>query len=515
MNTNETIMPERDIYLSISETIPPCDNWMNQDIVSVGNTIGSGFIVIAKSEFHGRQAEFFDVKKSGKNYLLKVYYETPADEVIKFVKQSFHDNITEIIENGFLDEKHYYEVMKLYRDGNLDQMDNLEVDFIKKVVVPSINNGLHFIHERGFLHLDIKPSNIYASRQDNIVVIGDFGSAIPTIDGRGTILDIQGKGRTPEYSIPVRSSFGITQFDSSYDYASFGLLLFKLFVGYSYFGALPSPQAISEKYFSEGIKIPENLDDSIKEILYGLLNEDEKKRWGYKEVVSWSRKILTVKKAGTVKLVFAKIGEDALIVDNIKDLADCIRKHWKYGRNLINRIDLKDFIRRSYPSICAEVETLIEKNKNKNPDIALFKFLYLIDPTQEIYFKDKVYPTIESYFERLRERENDAVFLWKNNLYIYYLRRVGVDENQVNQIQQVMRETEKKDYLAIEILCKKIFNEPIILSNMTIENLEQFIDTICKMDTKSLTNTFDDKRVLAWLYKMGVDKKILRLGENI
>jgi len=44
-------------------------------------------------------------------------------------------------------------------------------------VIKQILPTLHFMHSRGVLHLDLKPANIYVTR-DNVMKIGDFGTSV-------------------------------------------------------------------------------------------------------------------------------------------------------------------------------------------------------------------------------------------------------------------------------------------------------------------------------------------------
>ncbi len=501
---------KEDLQMDLSVTLEPEKNWMVWESLTAGTIIGDGFTVVGKADYRGNQSEFYYLKKNGRDYVLKLYYQMPHKEYMDFIKNAGHDNIVEFMENGIYEGERYYEIMRNYENGDLGKTGTPEADYIKKVVVPSVNNGLHYIHENGFLHLDIKPENLFISGEKDRILIGDFGSAA-LMDGNGYVIVDHKTGRTPEYSLPVKSVYGTIRYAASDDYASFGLVLFRLFTGYSALGGYTSLEEQAKEYFRNGIQIPEHLEENIKKLLKGLLEENEDDRWGYREVKNWCETIRTVKKNGRASFVFGNIEGKPVIVTDEEELAGAIRKYWKYAKNMIKRVEFKDFIRIHRPDCLSEVEKL---RYEENTDIAIFKLLYSIKPSREIYFRGHCYASVSEYLDKVSEQEKDAVFLIKKGLFIYYLRKTGVDENQVNIVKQILNETPDVSSAA-GIITQKICNAPLELDGKRIETVEVLIDHMTNMEVSDLIKIAENSEVTAWLYKMGLDKKVLRLGERL
>jgi len=93
-----------------------------------------------------------------------------------------HPNVLAYIDSWEEDEALYIRT-ELCESGNLAQFlwefgrvyPRLAEDRVWKIIV-DLSNGLHFIHDAGVIHLDLKPSNVFVTSEGRFK-IGDFGMA--------------------------------------------------------------------------------------------------------------------------------------------------------------------------------------------------------------------------------------------------------------------------------------------------------------------------------------------------
>lgn len=86
-----------------------------------------------------------------------------------------HPNIMEI-QYASSDDENIYFSMPFYENGSLDKEMNTRQLSLKEIIKYSLDflTGLHYIHVKGLLHLDIKPTNLLINNS-NKLVITDFG----------------------------------------------------------------------------------------------------------------------------------------------------------------------------------------------------------------------------------------------------------------------------------------------------------------------------------------------------
>ena len=198
---------------------------------------------------------------------IKFMFEDLPDHAIERARreasiQLRNDNLVEMLgfietesldENG-LSQKHYHVVSELlhgvcltdFLKGTvtdrkdkeipfISEMQNLyktqKVDFAKKIV-KSVLSGLMALHDAGYIHRDIDPSNIMLTSDGHIKLL-DFGIACKigqiTDDDSSTKESLVGK---PKYAAPELIGGNISQQNQTTDIYAVGILLYQLLCGH-------------------------------------------------------------------------------------------------------------------------------------------------------------------------------------------------------------------------------------------------------------------------------------------
>ena len=101
-----------------------------------------------------------------------------------------HRNVVRV--RDYFEANHTAYIVMDYEDGEpldrlLDRHGTLTEAQLKRVLLPVVD-GLREVHGAGFLHRDIKPSDVFVRREDESPVLLDFGAArqeVPQPDGGG------------------------------------------------------------------------------------------------------------------------------------------------------------------------------------------------------------------------------------------------------------------------------------------------------------------------------------------
>ena len=236
INAAETQPPGPHVgkIINAGETIPPetVQNGQNVTLLA-GETVADSYVINSLMHKQGKQSDVYLAKKWGKSYVIKIYHNgwRPSNQMQTFLTNIRHPNIAHVVECG--DHRgYYYEIYEFYSEGTLEDVGALSTTYIQKVIVPSINEGLHELHRNDIIHCDIKPSNLFFADGGEKVVIGDCGISGYT-NSTGKLVDtVRG---TPEYAPRVKALLWNTAMSYAYDYGSFGLVLCKAVLGRSIF----------------------------------------------------------------------------------------------------------------------------------------------------------------------------------------------------------------------------------------------------------------------------------------
>lgn len=147
-----------------------------------------------------------------------------------------HPNIVTVFEFGQTAAKELYLVMELLKGCTLGELLDVEGFLPPERVVQLVGqacDGMHFAHEAGLVHRDLKPDNLFimqgAGSAGDFVKVLDFGLAKPNSVGGASLTRTGVICGTPVYSSPEQAqAYPIT---AQSDVYSLGVVLFEALCG--------------------------------------------------------------------------------------------------------------------------------------------------------------------------------------------------------------------------------------------------------------------------------------------
>jgi serine/threonine protein kinase len=155
-----------------------------------------------------------------------------------------------------------YFVMPLMQDGNLAELLKDERPSLDRInqIISQVGGALDFAHTRGFVHRDVKPSNVLLDESGNCMLM-DFGIA-KIIEGSKEFTRTGGILGTPVYMSPEQGSG--QKVDHKTDIYSLGIILYEMMTGKPPFEA-ETPVAIIFKHVHDPLPPPSSVNPEISD----------------------------------------------------------------------------------------------------------------------------------------------------------------------------------------------------------------------------------------------------------
>ena len=165
-----------------------------------------------------------------------------------------HPNIVRVFDYGLVDDRYPYFTMEYVPGRRISEFfDGKNWNGLYDVVL-QIASALHYIHRRGIVHLDLKPSNILVDESGRAKLM-DFGLAIASRQ----VLDRQIRG-TLQYMAP--EVLKQDRVDSRADLYALGMTLYETVTG-----ALPgygkAPIDVIRMHLNEEIRPPSSINPQV------------------------------------------------------------------------------------------------------------------------------------------------------------------------------------------------------------------------------------------------------------
>lgn len=261
----------------------------------------------------GNQTQVWEVveQSSNEKYAMKLLlpeaFKDPVQKAAlkheaKVLATLDHPNIVKFKSIVF-DKKNGFLLMELFRAPNLKsqmQTDLLSVHVRLKRLVEQVSQAMAHIHDKGWLHKDLKPDNILFSKAAELRVI-DFSLSAKMVTGFAAMLPsrkklIQG---TRTYMAPEQIK--CLHLGPGTDIYNFGITLFELLTGRTPFAGF-TPNDLLKKHLSEPAPAPSNFNPNVtpemdRVVLKMLAKKPEARQKSFNELLAEIRNVTFFKEA--------------------------------------------------------------------------------------------------------------------------------------------------------------------------------------------------------------------------
>lgn len=454
------------------------------------------------------EATLYLAENMGHKYVLKLFHKNkrPKENIIEKIKSIQCKYVIPILDSGNFGGK-FYVIMPYYKNGDISKNIPLNKEVLETIVIPSVNRGLYALHEKGIIHRDIKPTNIFISDDKTYAVIGDFG--ISSVIDSGVSVRATTMSRTLGYAAPETSSGFISK---ESDYYSFGITLIHAASGFDPFADMTEMQIMYQTLNKKPI-IPVNIDMRLKKLILGLTAKDREERLGYREVENWLLNKDIEVKEDSDQYPYFKFEFMGYIYTDTKSLARAFAVNWKETEKYLYRGIIENYLKKFNEGMyweCVKLRKLINKNSS------VFRLIYLFDSEAPLFYKGKNYISIDNLSQTMEQYDSDINEMILNGLLSYYLEIGSYPSSIIKEIDQYTEKIRSgctEYYYAVKYLLDKnrhFFYQGSIFKN--IDGLIDYLKTIKNYEVmeKTASDLIYCDKFKMWIFSLGYKKEIIQ-----
>lgn len=305
-----------------------CDEPYFQQCFEVFSTLGSGFFGDVFKVRSKEDGKFYAVKKSRERFKGRSDRQQKLQEVAKHEHLPEHPNLVKFYKAWEEQQRLYIQIelcecsLSMFADLNHDIPENVAWNFLIDML-----QAVDHLHSNHYLHLDIKPENIFISK-DGLYKLGDFGLVVD-LSKKSSIDPLEGD---PKY-LAKETMQGI--FTESADIFSLGITTLELACD------LDLPTGGDTWHLLRSNNIPEycfkNISPELKYIIKKMMHSDYKKRSTANELLNYP----IIKKLRRKRDIRNKIRS------TYHTAVDCLISFFVFLMNMLFIFKLIDYLKRS------------------------------------------------------------------------------------------------------------------------------------------------------------------------
>ncbi len=394
------------------------------------------------------EADIILVEGNEGKAVLKIYRDRnkPKLDLIEQLRSIKHDDIIRVFDFGFIPDQFgekFFELMEFAEGGSV--LDNAPIGDEKKIkqILKETINAFKFLHEKGIVHCDIKPENLYYRNKNHTdIVIADFGISsimdtrvkhhITTRKGSDFYIAPEGRQLASLRSNNVKISGAV-------DYYSLGVTLLVAWMGKEEFeNKIMEIAGISDKTDYEklfiawndlkekgNIPFPDNMPERVKNLIRGLMVLTEDKRWGYDECTRWLKgEDVPVHKDVIYSDYEPFAFDDDKIAFNPEQLAEFMQQDLKMAEKYLFRGKIKAWLEKAKNvKLATIIDDIAEDEYSDDKKAAVQASIYALNKNLPYLAVDgtkcetitEIGTVIESNFDEyveLLQNRNDSLYLY-------------------------------------------------------------------------------------------------------
>lgn len=401
-------------------------------------------------------------KPGSETVVIKKYHagfqRTPSMKKVELIRSR---RLMTVLESG-TDQGEAYEVLP-QMEGSLDGA-KLDSETVLHVVIPQVVHALAVLHQNRILHNDLKPSNLFWTRQNRSLVLGDF-DASSLMNSH----DRKDSAGTREYMAPEVLMGGAKAVSQASDLCSLGLTLLSLLQGQSPLHGKNEGQM--RRMWMRGIPIPEELPPQLKILINGLVRYAPEQRMDLEKVRHWMRTYGVEEENDDVMEQTQPKEEEEIKplwfgnypVLDVQEMVQQAGTQWKLGCFLLEQKKMSLFLRQFGLELyrqCVECEKYFDKGEG------LFVLLHSLCPQQDFYWCGSHYSGLEDFVSQILDspdpkRINEGGQFLRANLLQVYLKNVHADKEKLKFADELARTAFRNPELALTQLLTSLSDVPV------------------------------------------------------
>lgn len=396
-----------------------------------GTEIAGHYLVESELAMSGGEADVFCCrdKETGQKVAVKVYRAEirPQEELLQELQGFDHEHLIRLLDFNTWNGR-FFEVMEFAEGGALTGKIPYTEEFIEKVIIPQVVEGLECLHSHNIIHRDIKPTNLFfRDTNKREVVIADYGISSLLQEWEGSRRVSTSLKGTADFTAPEAFS-GI--FGKEIDYYALGITLLVLRQGESPLDGM-SGQEKMYHHFTKQIHPPRDCTERFADLVAGLLCKHKEERWGYGEIKAYLRgEQVPVPEHRPVQISFVYTLAEGQVAHSVEELGALMLKYPEVAKRHIRQRLVYDEIKGINQHLASRIDDI--QSEAKNMEECLLEIAYTLNPKLPYSFIEGIEVRTPAELARLIDRDQKTWAAGKeqlsNGMIPAWLRAIGYGE---------------------------------------------------------------------------------------